>query len=653
MHPSGICHGSAARPPSRADTKFSPLVSPIDETSASQIVESDAAIIDAAVKHAYGAYMKHLDATVAKRLEWLNAAADAIDKIEAELVRSLIRDIGKPRRAATFEAKRAGAFIRACAAQLPHINGEVLPLDTAPTGAGRFGFTTRIPYGVVAAITPFNGPVNLLVQKIAPAIAVGNAVVVKPSPPGTEVALLIADAVKKAGVPDGLFNVVPGGRQTAQILVAHPLVAAVTATGSTKMGNELARAAGAKKFVGELGSNAANIVCADADLADAATRIAGAGFEASGQQCISAQRVIVERAVYEKFLELFVAAANKLKVGDPGRCRDRRRPDGEPRGRRSRRGDGGGRGRQGRQARAQARAQRLHPRPGDRRGRAAGRAADGRGGVRPGGGGAAGRQCRRGDRARQFVGVRPAGRLLHQEPRDRVQGVAAASRRLAVDQRRQPLPPRHVSVRRRRLLRLRPRGRALRHGGIVAVEVHRDAGYTVIRWRQTTIATQETIRRKGSRNVASPHNPPFRADHVGSLRRPQSLVDARSRYRKKEIGKDELAKAEDDAIREVVALQESLGLKSITDGEFRRQNYIIDFYFKAFGRDGIGFEPGQFYHRNDKGEKLPAEQMVVKAKAQLVGPDLRRAFLVPEVGDQTDGEDHRAVAADPALPGRQ
>ena len=93
------------------------------------------------------------------------------------------------------------------------------------------------------------------------------------------------------------------------------------------------------------------------------------------------------------------------------------------------------------------------------------------------------------------------------------------------------------------------------------------------------------------------------------------------------------AKAEDDAIREVVALQESLGLKSITDGEFRRQNYIIDFYFKAFGRDGIGFEPGQFYHRNDKGEKLPAERMVVKAKAKLVGPDLRRAFFVSELGD--------------------
>src|SRR6202047_4663943 len=198
-----------------------------------------------------------------------------------------------PRRAATFEAKRVGAFIRACAAQLPHLLGEVLPLDVAATGAGRFGFTTRIPYGVVAAITPFNGPANLLIQKVAPALAVGNAVVVKPSPPGTEVALLIAEAVKKAGVPDGLFNVVPGGRDAAKLLAAHPLTAVVTVTGSTAAGNELARAAGAKKFVGELGSNAANIVCAAADLADAATRIAGAAFEASGQQGISAQGGVV------------------------------------------------------------------------------------------------------------------------------------------------------------------------------------------------------------------------------------------------------------------------------------------------------------------------------------------------------------------------
>ncbi len=306
--------GTATASPGAA---FSPLVSPVDETVASHIIESDAAIVDTAVKHAHAAYLKHQDATTAKRIEWLLAAADAIDKIEAELVRSLIRAIGKPKRAATFEAKRAGLFIRACAAQVPHIMGEVLPLDVTATGAGRFGFTVRVPYGVVAAVTPFNGPVNLLIQKVAPALATGNAMVVKPSPPGTEVTLLMAEAMKKAGVPDGLFNVVPGGRETARLLAAHPLVAVVTLTGSTAAGHELARAAGAKKFVGELGSNAANIVCADADLADAAGRIAGAAFEASGQQCISAQRVIVERPVYDRFLDLFVQATKKLKVGDP------------------------------------------------------------------------------------------------------------------------------------------------------------------------------------------------------------------------------------------------------------------------------------------------------------------------------------------------
>jgi acyl-CoA reductase-like NAD-dependent aldehyde dehydrogenase len=299
------------------DAPFSALVCPIDDKVESEIIESDAKVIDAAVKHAHAAFLEHRDATVAKRVAWLNAAADAIDRIESELVRSLIRFIGKPRRAATFEAKRVGAFIRACAAQLPHLAGEVLPLDAAAAGAGRFGFTTRVPYGVIAAVTPFNGPANLLIQKVAPALAVGNAIVVKPSPPGTEVALLLAQAMKEAGIPDGLYNVVPGGREAARLLAAHALVALVTVTGSTAAGNELARAAGAKKFVGELGSNAANIVCADADLADAATRIAGAAFEASGQQCISAQRVIVERPVFDRFLDLFVAAAKKLKVGDP------------------------------------------------------------------------------------------------------------------------------------------------------------------------------------------------------------------------------------------------------------------------------------------------------------------------------------------------
>src|SRR5258705_12995230 len=296
---------------------LAPLVSPVDESVVADMVDADALAVDAAVANAHAAYLAHQETTTAKRVEWLMAAADAVDKIEPEVVAALIRVLGKPKRAATFEHKRSGAFLRACAIQLPHRQGEVLPLDLTALGVNRFGFTTRIPYGVVAAITPFNAPSNMVTQKVAPALAMGNAVVVKPSPPGAEVAIMLAEAFKRAGVPDGLFNVVTGGRDPAKALAAHPLVQAITLTGSTAAGNDLVRAAGAKKFVAELGSNAANIVCADADLADAAQRIAGAAFEASGQQCISAQRVIVERSAYDRFLDLFVAASKKLKVGDP------------------------------------------------------------------------------------------------------------------------------------------------------------------------------------------------------------------------------------------------------------------------------------------------------------------------------------------------
>src|SRR5262249_22345330 len=122
---------------------------------------------------------------------------------------------------------------RARPAQLPIAGGKCPPRAAGAGGAARLAFATPVLLGLVAAATPSNGPANLLIQKVAPALAVGNAIVVKPSPPGTEVALLLAQAVKKAGVPDGLFNVVPGGRETAKLLAAHPLVAAVTVTGST------------------------------------------------------------------------------------------------------------------------------------------------------------------------------------------------------------------------------------------------------------------------------------------------------------------------------------------------------------------------------------------------------------------------------------
>lgn len=294
-----------------------PAVTPIDGSAYAHLVESGNDALDRAVASAERAYRAQRGVGTAERARWLNAAAGAIDKAADELVAMLVRDIGKPRRAASFETGRSAQFVRACAAQVLTLGGETLPVDAAATGAGRLGFVWRVPFGVVGAITPFNAPINLLVQKVAPAIAAGNAVVVKPAPTATRVALRVAELFTQAGLPPGLFNVVTGDREAALALAAHPGVAALTFTGGTVAGDALARAAGAKKFVAELGSNAANIVLADADIDDAAKRIAGAAFEASGQQCISAQRIIVEAKVFDAFLERFVTAAKALKVGDP------------------------------------------------------------------------------------------------------------------------------------------------------------------------------------------------------------------------------------------------------------------------------------------------------------------------------------------------
>jgi len=302
--------------PRATDAAFD-LVSPIDGKLLCRIVETDQSTVDLAVKSAHAAYMKHRRSTIAQRVAWMEALAKAFEQDSARISQMIVDTIGKPRKAANFEASRVGAFLRNTIAELLAGRGEVLPLDSAPAGAGHLGYARRVPCGVVAAITPFNAPANLLVQKLAPALATGNAMVVKPHPTGIEVALAFAELAKQAGLPDGLFNVVTGDRSAALELVAHPLTSVITLTGGVAAARALSAAAGPKKFCAELGSNAANLVLADANLDDAATKIAAAGFEASGQQCISAQRVIVEQPVFEAFVEKFVAAAKKLKVGDP------------------------------------------------------------------------------------------------------------------------------------------------------------------------------------------------------------------------------------------------------------------------------------------------------------------------------------------------
>jgi acyl-CoA reductase-like NAD-dependent aldehyde dehydrogenase len=291
------------------------LIDPQTAKPIGSIVEAGEAGVAAAVALAKSAYEANRKSSVHQRVKWLKDGAAALRKAVDDIAPIISQDVGKPIRVCRGEIARGAEFIEAVAACLPQMNGEVLPLDATAPGEGHFGFTRRIPYGVVAGIIPFNGPINLLVQKVAPAIAAGNAIVTKPHPAGTRTALKLAELFQAAGWPKGLFTVLTGDKAAAAGLVAHPDVRCVSFTGGTAGGDALARLAGAKKFVAELGSNAANIVLADADIGDAAKKIAGAAFEASGQQCISAQRVLVEKPVLEKFVEAFVTAAKALHVG--------------------------------------------------------------------------------------------------------------------------------------------------------------------------------------------------------------------------------------------------------------------------------------------------------------------------------------------------
>jgi acyl-CoA reductase-like NAD-dependent aldehyde dehydrogenase len=291
------------------------LVTPYDDNVIGRIAETGREGVEAAVKAASIAFTRHRKQPTHVRIGWLKAAAKALLEAGDEVASTICTDVGKPIRMAEFEVRRGAEFLEATAAALTQFGGETIPLDITPSGASHFGFVRHVPYGVVAGISPFNAPVNLLVQKVAPAIAAGNAIIAKPAPAGTRTALKLASLFQNAGWPENLFTVVTGDKETAALLAAHDLVRAVSFTGSTSGGEALARAAGAKKFLAELGSNAANIVLSDGDVVAAAKKIASAAFEASGQQCISAQRVLVARSRLNEFLAAFVDGARALKVG--------------------------------------------------------------------------------------------------------------------------------------------------------------------------------------------------------------------------------------------------------------------------------------------------------------------------------------------------
>jgi acyl-CoA reductase-like NAD-dependent aldehyde dehydrogenase len=253
-----------------------------------------------------------------KRAEILVKVAGYLGRRHEEVAQTICAEAGKPLKTARVEASRAMSTYTMAAVQARTLAGDVVPMDASQAGEGKLAFTLRVPIGVVGAISPFNFPLNLVAHKIAPALAAGCAVVLKPATATPLSALLLAELEQDAGLPPGWLNVVVGpSSEVGDGLVEDERVAALTFTGSGDVGWKLKERAPRKHVALELGNATPVIVEADADLEDAAARLAGNAFSFAGQSCISVQRIYVAREAHDGFLERFLPKVEALIVGDP------------------------------------------------------------------------------------------------------------------------------------------------------------------------------------------------------------------------------------------------------------------------------------------------------------------------------------------------
>lgn len=290
---------------------------PYDGTLVGTVRSCGAKEVDAACAAAARALARR-DFPQHRRARVLERAADALGADAEAFAHRIAHEAGKPLRTARGEVERAVGTLRFSAVEARTLAGEMVPVDASPAGEGRVGFALRVPIGVVAAITPFNFPLNLVAHKVAPAIAAGCPVVLKPAPQTPLTALAFVDLLVAAGLPPDWVGVVTdSGREAGQALVAHAVPAQVSFTGSVDVGWAIAAAAPRKRVELELGSNAPVIVDLDADVPAAAAKIAAAAFGYAGQSCIAVQRVLVQEGVRTPFVAALAREADALVVGDP------------------------------------------------------------------------------------------------------------------------------------------------------------------------------------------------------------------------------------------------------------------------------------------------------------------------------------------------
>jgi acyl-CoA reductase-like NAD-dependent aldehyde dehydrogenase len=253
-----------------------------------------------------------------KRAEILVKVAGGIGRRHEELAQTISAEAGKPIKAARIEASRAMSTYTFAAAEARKLTGEMIAMDGAQAGEGKLGFTLRKPIGVIGAISPFNFPCNLVAHKIAPALAAGCPVVLKPASQTPMSALFLAELELEAGLPPGWLNVVVGpASEIGDVLVEDERVKLITFTGSSGVGWGLQVRAPRKRVKLELGNSTPVIVAADADVDTAATKLAANAFAFAGQTCISVQRIYVDRAVHDAFVAAFLPKVEALVVGDP------------------------------------------------------------------------------------------------------------------------------------------------------------------------------------------------------------------------------------------------------------------------------------------------------------------------------------------------
>ena len=295
-----------------------PVINPYDGSTVDTVPMADADDVERALATAVRGAGAMRRLTGYERYQILRKAADLMAQRAEDLARTITLEEGKVIGEARFEVGRAAEIIALSGEEAKRLGSEVVPLDGAPGAVKKFGFTVRVPCGVVLAISPFNFPLHLVCHKVGPALAAGNSVIVKPATDTPLSALKLTRIMLDAGAPAEAVQCITGaGSEVGEALCRDPRVRKITFTGSRDVGERICHIAGLKKVTMELGSNAPLIVMPDADLDKVATAVAATGYSNAGQVCISAQRILPLAQIYSDFLDALRPKVAALATGDP------------------------------------------------------------------------------------------------------------------------------------------------------------------------------------------------------------------------------------------------------------------------------------------------------------------------------------------------